>query len=673
MKWYQIPMLLGCLVCSCPASPAAVTPQTMQLSLEPKAAGKPMVLLGQNYYTDETEARLLVAGAGLAGGSFRLADETATLLKTALASDYQLLPLPIEKLPEGRRLFQWQLQLPGGRETLQGALAFEKLPPKPHTVKINRISRGLIVDGKPFFPGGFYTYSEACAVTSGQVADAAFGLFNVVSPYQTITPDTLDNRLKFLDECAGHGLKVHYQLQSVVDDTAVKPDDPEYRRKMAQLEAEVLAVREHEALLAWYISDEPTGHGATPEGLQAVYETIRRLDPYHPISVVFMSPSAAVKFADGFDLSMADHYPVPWGPPLGPVAEYTWWGLRPGKPCWTVPQAFGGAEWWEREPTAQEMRGMVYSAVAAGTTGIQYFIRRWPNGFPKSRVLWGECINLNLELQELAPFLLSEEDYVPVAVAGEAGDRSGIEKMSEAKFVVASGWRRAGSLLVIAVNYENRPKPIELSLPGCGWNGEAEVKFETGRRVAVENGRWRDFIDGYGVRIYQLELAPQRFDRVKIDPANLTADPSFEANTQVGTPDSCYFWCNLEPEKQGGTVYVDPTEAVHGFHALRVMVPRREAAFFLDPYPLRNLETGKPLRFGIWAKTQPGKEFRFGFTPVGSRGAGEKVEFTAVDRWQKFECDFIPDSSTVRWQLEFDSPGVAWFDLMEVTPVAEGE
>lgn len=669
MKQYLILILLGSLIWGCPDGRAATPLQAMQLSLTSQATGEPIVLMGQNYYTDETDARILVAGAKITGGTFQLEDGNTTLLDVKLAKDYQLLNLPIKNQPEGSREFQWRLQFSDGRKTLQGSITFEKLPAKPHTVKVNRISHGLIVDGKPFMPGGLYTYSAECVVNPSQIADAAFGLFNVISPYWDITPDTLDNRLKFLDECARHGLKVHYQLISTVDDTAIKPDDPEYQKKMAQLEAEILAVRNHEAVLAWYISDEPTIHNATPEGLQTVYQKVRKLDPYHPISVVFAASGASKKFPDSCDVIMVDPYPVPNTPPLSGIVGHVARGSATATPCWLVPQAFGGAEWWKREPTAKEMRGMVYAGVVAGTTGLQYFTRREPNGFPKSQVLWAECSNLNLELQELAPFLLSEEDNVPVLVEGEAGDRSKAKKLSEAKFVVASGWQHNGSLLLIAVNYENRPKPFELSLPGNNWSGTAEVRFENGRQVEVRNGRLQDFIDGYGVRVYQLNIGPQLPEQQKINPANLVVDPSFEANTQTGTPDSCYFWCDLDPAKQGGTIYVDPSEAVHGTHALRVMVPRKEAIFSIDPYPLRNLKTGRPLRFSIWAKAQPGQKFQFSFTPVDDKGSGKKVEFIADDQWRKFECEFTPNGTSTRWLLGFESPGTAWFDLMEVIPV----
>ena len=56
-----------------------------------------------------------------------------------------------------------------------------------------------------------------------------------------------------------------------------------------------------------------------------------------------------------------------------------------------VLQAFGGGEWWGREPTLQEIRSMTWQSVINGATGIQYFVRQGLNYFPKSVAAWNEC------------------------------------------------------------------------------------------------------------------------------------------------------------------------------------------------------------------------------------------------------------------------------------------
>ncbi len=56
------------------------------------------------------------------------------------------------------------------------------------------------------------------------------------------------------------------------------------------LPVELFEDLDHPALLAWYISDEPTGHNMPAENLERSYRIVRELDPYHPVTIVFMAP-----------------------------------------------------------------------------------------------------------------------------------------------------------------------------------------------------------------------------------------------------------------------------------------------------------------------------------------------------------------------------------------------
>ena len=56
--------------------------------------------------------------------------------------------------------------------------------------------------------------------------------------------------------------------------------------KWELLRKEVEAFRYHPALLSWYTADEP-GFGVDPAHLEKIYQFIRKLDPYHPVTVVF--------------------------------------------------------------------------------------------------------------------------------------------------------------------------------------------------------------------------------------------------------------------------------------------------------------------------------------------------------------------------------------------------
>jgi hypothetical protein len=83
---------------------------------------------------------------------------------------------------------------------------------KPNEVKTDRLTGGMIVNKRPFFPFGFYCYSP---VSPTLPEEEVVKGFNMISPYQTILPETLGERKAYMDRCAQLGMKVHYNLISL--------------------------------------------------------------------------------------------------------------------------------------------------------------------------------------------------------------------------------------------------------------------------------------------------------------------------------------------------------------------------------------------------------------------------------------------------------------------------
>ena len=112
-------------------------------------------------------------------------------------------------------------------------------------------------------------------------------------------------------------MKVHYNLLSVSGGGGVgsKIEGLSESQKRELLVKEIEAFRDHPALLAWYIADEPTGNKIIPDSLIKIYDMVKKLDPWHPVSIVFMAPFMSSKqYADALDIVMADPYPVPDSP-----------------------------------------------------------------------------------------------------------------------------------------------------------------------------------------------------------------------------------------------------------------------------------------------------------------------------------------------------------------------
>jgi len=520
-------------------------------------------------------------------------------------------------------------------------------------VKTDRLTGGLIVNNRDFFPFGFYCYSP---VQPTLPEEEVVKGFNMMSPYQKILSENLKERKAYMDRCAELGMKVHYNLLSVSGGGGVSSqiEGISEQEKKERLLNEIREFMDHPALLAWYISDEPNGFKLPPSTLDSIYRTIKEADPWHPVSIVFMAPfSSAVKYADALDIVMADPYPIPTGSvsQAGDVARQLRTSFEGRKPVWIVPQAFGGAEWWQREPTIQEMRSMTYQSIVNGARGIQYFIRHGLNSFPKSTAAWNECGRMSMEIAEMTPWLMSDEKPLPVS-------------SSTARVLVASALHE-GNLMVIAVNKTGSPQRVDIRIAGAV-PGQARVIFEN-RSVRLNGNTITDYLSAFGSQVYLLALKPVK-ESVKPFKGNLITDPGFENMASPGVPASCYSWNEGD---RGSTYFLDTREHLEGTHSLRMITPKENGGTRLRFFPIR-IEKGKTYILSVWAKTDndmnPGKK-----NPAFELGMGDygKKKFIPGEEWKQFVTsvtipgDSIP-SPRVNPVLRMPGTGVAWFDMVQV-------
>ena len=524
---------------------------------------------------------------------------------------------------------------------------------KANEVKTDRLTGGLIVNNRDFFPFGFYCYSP---VQPTLPEEEVVKGFNMMSPYQKILPAYLGERKSYMDRCAEQGMKVHYNLLSVSGGGGVSSqiEGISEEEKKDRLLNEIREFMDHPALLAWYISDEPNGFKIPPSTLESIYRTIKEADPWHPVSIVFMAPfSSAVKYADALDIVMADPYPIPSGSvnQAGDVARQLRTSFEGRKPVWIVPQAFGGAEWWQREPTIQEMRSMTYQSIVNGARGIQYFIRHGLNSFPKSTAAWNECGRMAIEIAEMTPWLMSDEKPYPVS--------------SSTGSVLVTSALHEDKLMVIAVNKAGSPQRVDIRISGAV-PGQARVIFEN-RYVRLNGNTITDYLSAFGSQVYLLALKPVK-EPVKPFKGNLLPDPGFEDMASPGVPASCYSWNEGD---RGSTYFTDTREHLEGTHSLRMITPKENGGTRLRFFPVR-IEKGKTYILSVWARTDtemnPGKK-----APVFELGLGDygKKLFIPGAEWKQFVTsvtipgDSIP-SPRVNAVLRMPGKGVAWFDMIQV-------
>jgi hypothetical protein len=530
------------------------------------------------------------------------------------------------------------------------------LPHKPNEVKSDRLTGGLIVNGRQFFPFGFYCYSPVYPTLPEEEVVKGF---NMISPYQKILPETLSERKAYMDRCAQLGMKVHYNLLSVSGGGGVnsKLEDVSDEQKRKLLLEEIKTFMDHPALLAWYISDEPNGNKIEPETIEEIYKTVKEADPWHPVSVVFMVPfTPAKKYAAGIDIVMADPYPVPDYPVTmaGDATAKLVKEFTGKKPVWIVPQAFGGGELWSREPTGNEIRSMTWQAIINGATGIQYFIRQGLNGFPKSTAAWNECGQMALEVNSIIPWLLSDEETFSVT--------------SSSKNILVTTRVHNGELIVMAVNRVNEPVMTNLQLSRY-LNGRADVLFEN-RKVNIYGGMINDFIQPLGSQVYKITLAKTN-DELKPWKDNLTIDPGFEDATSPGVPAACYARPGSD---RGATYFTDPREHAEGNYSLRLVTPAEDKGAALRFFPIK-VRAGYSYIISVHAKADPEQRY---CEPINNQqlveiGLGDfgKAAFVPGKEWKQYitivsiPSDTVPELKT-NVTLKMPGQGVAWFDMLQV-------
>jgi hypothetical protein len=330
-----------------------------------------------------------------------------------------------------------------------------------------------------------------------------------------------------------------------------------------------------------------------------------------------------------------------------------------------VLQAFGGGEWWSREPTLQEIRSMTWQSIINGATGIQYFVRQGLNFFPKSVAAWNECGRIAMEVAEITPWLLSDEETMPVE--------------SYSKNIIVSSRVHDGQLIVMAVNKINEPSAAAIRIKGLS-SGKAILIFEN-RALMFTGGQINDYLPPFGSQVYLIDLHPSN---VLKDgrPENLLKDPGFEDISSTGVPSACYARPGGD---RGATYFLDSREHHEGNHSLRLLTPAENKGITLRLFPIA-VKAGSTYAISVWAKSDPEQRFS-AVTNQDSLRQDKKYntkQYVEIEMGVFGKSRFIPDSDwrrymtfmtipadtlrSVRTNLLIRMPGqgIAWFDDLKV-------
>ena len=242
----------------------------------------------------------------------------------------------------------------------------------------------------------------------------------------------------------------------------------------AHMPADVARAAGRRTLFAWYLFDEPDLNALSPREYLELSKLLRSVESKRPIFLSVQSPENYSAYVAGCDILAVAPYPIEHREPelndlrrVPQCIEAARAAAGP-RPVWAIMQAFFAEPIWPRNPTAQELRAMVFMALNHGAGGILFFsyksgdrpITQHADLFPAIARLVGEVNALH------APLLVPPTpvdfnvqvvaEQIPAAAPKASEDRAPLD-CSMRSFLDAQ--------LFIAVNPDSWKKTARLSMP----------------------------------------------------------------------------------------------------------------------------------------------------------------------------------------------------------------
>lgn len=410
------------------------------------------------------------------------------------AEDEVRLSIPAADLPVGD--YEVAVQVVSAEDVTEysAETPLRKLPPAPggHEWRFDE-NNVLLHNGEPFLPFGWFSYN--------------FGQHTADDPYTAMQEynsqyRTVEENLERLDQIAVKGLYVAiYPYGRGFMNTGDVVKQPLTDEEAAVLHERITGMRDHEALLAWYMADEPELRPVLPRRAEQIYEVARDADPYHPCIMLNDSIAGIHTYAGGGDILMPDPYPLFLQGKLAArgierTSEFIKACVEASggrKAVWVTPQAFNYGDYGRdenRAPNLVELRNQCYQAAVYGAKGFLWYTYSQASNYP----------SLGLGMDFLCREALDLQDTI---LAPDAEDEVTVEADQPGQMHVAV--RRAGDqLYIIAVSTATEPQQATIKLAGLP--ARLHVVSE-GRSVDTAGAAISDRFDTYATHIYTTDAA----------------------------------------------------------------------------------------------------------------------------------------------------------------------
>lgn len=580
---------------------------------------------------------------------------------------------------------------------------------KGAVVQIDRQNQQLIINGKKEFLYGYYGSEKLEQVLS----DAKFGITWTGLHGDIDHLDSLQQQIQTLEK---HNIKCFIKLTHDTYYGYHEPSQEQFKNALERHLSVIEACRHYPNVVGYMVSDEPCGSAQYKPLLKAKLEQGRALDPYKIHGVVNMSVAPKVvidELSRHCDFICIDIYHTP-GSIKQSARDCQFFSQHYNKPLITVPQMFGGSEWWQREPSPHEYRVKTWLEIIHGASSVAFFRRS--DGFPRSPDSLAMIYQIASQIQLFDGFLISEEQPADIQVEVQAHAQLSLgttlptppskpsvqsshaqvqhptfahdnpryshhQKLMgklDAKIELhAKAYRLKDHHLVTVVNPQNIPLGFSITLdPDLEWGTHAIMPLQDQRSLAIVQNKIYDVIPALGVHHIIIPAQQDQSsasqsrgqNQLNILADNLQEDPSFERATQL-IPTSMYSKGHPQQKMQ-----LSSRDAVHGLHAL-----------YLDlrKHPQLNLSFNEHYvdgqydiwaNFSFWAKAKPLNPKEKAVITLKPRHCSPK-SFTLSSQWERYEYRFRVQHANQKYgysrfhvQASFESVNTeVWLDLVQTT------
>ncbi|MEN6345582.1 MAG: carbohydrate binding family 9 domain-containing protein [Armatimonadia bacterium] len=412
----------------------------------------------------------------------------------ASAAPQVKLSLPADKLAVGDYTLLVTLMDKSGQVVHSAQKTLSKLPPAPngHEWRFDE-NNVLLHNGEPYLPFGWFsqdigTWDPKEGYTALQSYSREYFTDDVVRAW--------------MDPIAAQGTYVTFSPYSpAFMNRGEDLKRPLNDKEREALTARVKALKDHPALLAWYMADEPELVPVLPQRSQEIYETVRAADPYHPCIMLNDTLQGIYRYERGGDVLMPDPYPcfLKNGLAAAPIEKTSNFmetikdatGGR--KPAWVTPQGFNYGDYGRagnRGPNLTELRNQTYQAVVHGAKGFLWYTYSQYRNYP--------------DLYLGMPFVAREIADLKAAVLAQDVPQAVTVKAPKAEHMHVSLRKVGDELTLFAVNTATEPQEVTFSVKGAPAN---LFVVSEGRKVSLAGGSFTDKFGIYASHLYSTREA----------------------------------------------------------------------------------------------------------------------------------------------------------------------